>query len=334
MSKPKETKHTQATQKPAQDVGEMATQLTVEPPRKPRKQWSMGGVFWGLLLVLIGVLILLNNLDLVEVDFSNLWLLWPILIIGAGLSVLSLKGWLSAIVSFLLIIAMLILVGVTSVENSFISLPSGKQVETVMNDFSASSTERVDLNVKSGALEMDIASYRETETASAKLSSNIMKLTQTSELKNGTRYITLSTLSDNNFRVGNPKNVLSIDLTQRLPLSLTINSGASDIKGDLSEVMLDSLTLKTGASNIDLKLGSIQPKQDVTLESGASSIKLLIPSEAGVRVKTTRGLSSTEFESIDKVDDGLYESEGYNSSAKKIDISAKLGVSSFRIERY
>ena len=84
---------------------------------KKSKNWNIGAIFWGLLFVLIGVLLLLNNFGIIEVNLSNIWQLWPVIIIGIGLSVLSPRGWLWGIISVILTIAMLGLVAFAVIDN-------------------------------------------------------------------------------------------------------------------------------------------------------------------------------------------------------------------------
>jgi hypothetical protein len=45
-------------------------------------------------------------------------------------------------------------------------------------------------------------------------------------------------------------------------------------------------------------------------------------------------LSSRNFEGFEKIDDGLYQTEGYSTSTKKITIKIDAAVSEVRVERY
>lgn len=70
-----------------------------------RNNWSINRIFWGLLLVVIGGLMLVDNFNIVQVDWSNLWKLWPLIIISCGLSILAIRSWFWRILSILLVIA-------------------------------------------------------------------------------------------------------------------------------------------------------------------------------------------------------------------------------------
>ncbi len=306
----------------------VATQSKTEPQRKT---WGWGSVFWGLLFILVGVLLLLDNLGVVEVNFSNIWQLWPVLIVGTGVSMLSLRGWLGGIVTFILVAATLGLVGfavlgssvfiddTTSVEGS---IPRGTEVKSL------------DINIDTGAASINLSSNTNQSLDYAQEGDDSIKVDATSSFKSDVQYVNISTNSDKMFWLGNFRNDLTFSLPQSLPVALTIDAGASSLKGDLSQVQLSKLTVDMGASSIDLKLGALAARQTISFDTGASSIKLKIPTASGVRVETDQGLSDVRFEGVDKQSDNVYQSANFASAPQQITIQAKLGISSFRIERY
>src|SRR5690554_843558 len=92
----------------------MTEKINPEPRR-----WNAGSLFWGLLVILIGGLMLLDNIGVYDFDIARIWQLWPIIIIGIGISMLSLKGWLAGLLSGLLIVGTLAaIVYVTSFEQN------------------------------------------------------------------------------------------------------------------------------------------------------------------------------------------------------------------------
>lgn len=50
---------------------------------------NKGNIFWGSTLLVFGILFLLENLDLLEIDFSDLIsTYWPVMLIIGGISIL------------------------------------------------------------------------------------------------------------------------------------------------------------------------------------------------------------------------------------------------------
>ena len=314
------------------------TTTSTEPApvaNKP-KRWNVGGIFWGLLFVLVGTLLLLDNLNVIQVNLSNLWQLWPVLIIGAGISMLSLRGWVAAVVASVLGVGLLVLVTVTVVENPYFMLtpqPTTQQVLTIPEE-QDSTVKNLDVSVATGAAEILLSSSDQDEAVVAKLDSSHMTLASDSEVRDATRYVTFTTESTRQLWLGSIKNKLELDVTRDLPLSLRLNIGASSLGGDMAKAKLSILDIKAGATTIDLKLGTVMARQEVTLEAGASTVTLDVPKTAGVRVYTDGGLNTTDFEDIDKTSEGVYQTKDFDTASSQITIRAKLGASTFTIDRY
>lgn len=301
---------------------------------RPRRYRS-SSVFWGLAFIVVGLLLLLDNLNIVSVHFGALWHLWPVFVIGAGLSMLSLRGWVSALISVVLAVAFGALAYFVAIDNPYYDVNSGvKEQVTVVGGDIASSAKNLNMSLKTGAMDLAIEkSAGQDYTAS--LSSNSLGIKQEqSNLKDDTQYVVLSTDSVRDWWLGSGDNNLTLGLTDRVPLDLRVDTGASSVHGDLSSLQLRSLALKAGASSVDLKLGSRLAKQDVTVDAGVSKLAFQVPNGVGVRVETDNGLSHTDFGDIAKVSDGIYESTGFASAETQITIHAKIGVSSFEVTRY
>lgn len=319
------------------EVVDAAPQTTApEPTRAQPKKWRLGSVFWGLLFMLVGGLLLLDNFNIVSVNFANLWQLWPVLIIVAGASMLSLRSWVGGILAFVLGAGLLVLVAATVIENPWYNVTPQvrEQTQHVGQGSDSVDIKKLDVGVKAGAAEISVSSSAPRRGVLAKLESSHMKLEQSSRTDGTTQYVTFTTESTSQLWLGNIKNKLSLDYSRSVPLVLHFNIGAASLKGDISATKLRSLDVEAGASSIDLKLGAILPEQDVRLKTGASSVKLAVPKEAGVRVYADDGLSSTEFVGVDKLTDGLYQSSGFDAATAKIIIRADLGASSFTIKRF
>lgn len=304
---------------------------STEEVSSDRWRTTAGAVFWGIAFIFVGVLLLLDSLGVVDVNFFNLWQLWPILVIGAGVSLLSLKGWLAGLVSFLLVVALGFLMWFVAVDDSYLNSVAPTTNQTVTGNVAGANA--LDMRVKTGATAVELSSGS-AEGYRAVLSSPGMRLNEKTEVKDTTKQVTLETELTRRFMMRGGNNRLSLELDRSLPLSLRVETGASSLGGDLSELKLNVLEVKAGASSVDLKLGAVQPRLEVKLETGVSRVVLHLPKSVGVRLEADNGLSHTDFEGLNKVEEDTYESTGYSAAEKQILIKADLGVSSFEIKRY
>ena len=70
--------------------------------------WNIGNYFWGLLFILIGGLALASSLGYLTMDWSNLWRLWPVYVVGIGLSLIRPQNWLWKTVSLAVFVSTLL----------------------------------------------------------------------------------------------------------------------------------------------------------------------------------------------------------------------------------
>lgn len=335
MSETKKTTKKKAAPVEAEVMGDTGSIL--EPKTR---SVLVGTIFWGFAFILFGVLLLLSNLKVVDVNFMNLWQLWPVMIIGVGISMLSLRGWLAGLVATLMVVALGFLVYLVAVENPYYSVSddssnSSERITVHEGKLDPAAREGLDIQLVTGAIGLTLASNADQKSFVAELQSNNLTLSEErSEVQDGVQHVKLVTGSDRRWWLAPINNRLRIELSEQTPLALRVETGASSLDGDLSQVFLKQLAVKAGASSIDLKLGTKIAEQEVTIDAGASRVQLSVPRSAGVRVEADSGLSGTDFETVEKVSDDVYESTDFSSAEKRIVVRVKLGVSSFRLVRY
>jgi hypothetical protein len=116
------------------------------------------------------------------------------------------------------------------------------------------------------------------------------------------------------------------------PVSIKINSGASDISADLSGLQLKNFSLSAGASDIDLSLPSVKGELTVYFKTGASDIDVTVPSDAGVKLITKTALSDIDTHGLNLNKNGsVYSSPNYDLASSRININLEGAVSDFSL---
>lgn len=303
-----------------------------EPIKARYKGWDLSRIFWGMLLVVVGLLILLDNLNIVEVHFDNLWAYWPLLIVGWGVSMLNIKGTWWSFVSAVLLIGSLGLLAWAAIgmvpTRQVDDGVQGRQVDI------GNKVERLDVTVRAGAGNIRVDSRDSDVPVEAVLRSNFTTLKVDSRVDDGTQKVDVSAEGSRVWWNGGLRNDLDLHLTRQLPVSLSVDTGASDLDADLSDVMLERLDIDVGANSSMVKLGDLVDLVEVQISAGASSLTLRVPQESGVSVDLDKGLSSQNVAGLEDRGDGLYETADYDSATKKIAIRGDIGVTSFTLERY
>ncbi len=294
--------------------------------------WNGGRLFWGLFLVVIGGLFLVNNFGIASVRFDNLWRLWPLAIILAGLTTISIRHWLwktIIIVFILLSMATLVWIGLGGVEPNSQTSTQSLSSQQITYD-----VKRAEVSIKAGASRLSINSNESDVIAQANLDSSRSKIEQTSRIENNVANISYSMQATENWWRGSSQNSLDISLTRKLPIDLLIDAGASDIRLNLEEVNLNSLNVSAGASSVIVRLGNKALQTKAMIDAGASSVIIRVPRSSGVEIKLDSGLVGASLDDFKEIDKTTYQTANFATAEKTISLQAKVGLASFRVERY
>lgn len=333
----KKTKDQVRTDSPIQQKGQqkapsqVKTELGGQVGKETFKCFNFGRLFLGLFLIFIGLALLGETTGLyhIEIDF---WSLWPVLIIALGLSLLSRQGWLSFFIAVVVIVLVLALIVLSFYlgSNSFVKQRSGK-VETELVSIPYLAGAKVaTIKIKTGAGKLSIDGGG-VGLVSGHFDSNFLKLKVDSKLRDGVQEVSLETQGNWRTFMRRPRNDLDLSISSTLPVDLYLDAGAMKMEIDLTEVRARTVEIKSGASSLRLALGDLVENSEVRINSGASSIDISVPSSVGTRLEIEGGLISKDLSGFEKIEEGIYETENYQTADKKIDIFLDIGVSSLKV---
>ena len=322
---------------------------------KPSKTKAMSykKIFWGVMLVLIGILFILKNVGMIYFDWHTIWRLWPVILILWGVSILPVKDYLKLIISIAALAISVLLVnqydktGYYSFgkDNRNRSHNFGWNNEEERDDSNNESTQemsqmldslvtRVDLKLEAAAGDFRMnEAIPEDKMLTFRKTGNIGNYSMTSRDDSSKRFVELKII-ESNVRMKNRGNKVVLGLSTYPTWDFDLDIGAATIDFDLSNYKVGKLDIDGGACSVKIKLGEASDHTDVDIEAGAASIELLIPTGAGAELKTETALTSRNFQGFTKVKSGLYRTENFETSNQKIMIDIDAAVSSISIKRY
>lgn len=302
-------------------------------------------IFWGIILIAIGILIMLKNLDLIWFSWHSLWALWPVLLILWGISVLPVKDYIKLIISLVAVAVGIVVVSTQPDINTF-----GFRWHRHNHDwqikydndsvFNADEnfSEPYNKSIKEGTLYVDAAAGQFIFRDSTDNLYNFEKSGgnthyQTSVEIDSTKAIVRLKLKDGTINAG--KGAEShIKLNINPTWNINFNVGAADLQMDLNKYKVRSVNLEGGASSIYLKIGDLNEDQKIKISAGASSIHLLVPKSRACEVKTNTVLSSRELSGFNRIERHLYRTSNFNTAKFKSYIDVDAAVSSLNVEKY
>ena len=299
-------------------------------------------IFWGVILVVLGTALILKNLGIVWFSWYGIWQLWPVLLILWGVSMIPVKDYIKLIIS-LLVVA----VSVAFLYKERNSHYPGFHFDWNENDQQTSDaaqtqrfTEEWDSTLNTAVLRFDAAAG---EFTIAEPSLKLLEFEKNGEI--GTYSMEIQKKSDTadiklnmhgqSVTLGEKQgNEVNIKLNEKPVWNFNLDVGAASIDLDLTKFKIGEISLDGGASSIDLTLGTLHDKTNLDIETGASSISIRIPKEAGCQLKSNTFMTSRNIEGFNKIESGLFQTPNYTGSKQKITINIESAISSLDIERY
>ncbi|RPJ52365.1 MAG: hypothetical protein EHM21_00370 [Chloroflexi bacterium] len=125
----------------------------------------------------------------------------------------------------------------------------------------------------------------------------------------------------------------TVGLNPNIPLVLEMEVGASRNLLNLRDLQVKELRLQTGASESQVELPAYAGETRVMLKSGMASVELTIPENVAASIRTRGGLASTEVDTLrfPQVEQNEYRSPDYEMAANRIDLDIETGLGSVRI---
>jgi hypothetical protein len=113
-----------------------------------------------------------------------------------------------------------------------------------------------------------------------------------------------------------------------------LECGASAVDLDLRGLRVSTVTISAGAARIHVVLDALVPETRLEMEGGVTSVSIEVPAAAGCEIRARTALVKKSFREFEKVESGLYRTEGFENAERKIYLDFESAVSSVSVERY
>jgi hypothetical protein len=298
---------------------------------------KLSTLFWGVLFVLIGGLFLLNNIGVLNVDWTTVWRLWPMILIFWGLSILvgnQRPPWYAVLLMIGLMIFMVVAFVTTEWIHGDFEVSGEDSYAQTFEEPMAPKTEHATFRLQSGAGKFFI---RDTTTQLVKAQTQVSfgKYNLSREQSDHSTYVTLDFRGKSrNWNFGRTRNRADVQLNTTPIWNIQIDVGAASTNFDLSPYKVEELRLNAGASSLKVRLGNRSEEMRVRIKTGASSTSVEVPESVGCEVRLQTALSGKRIRGFEKISSNHYQTSNFDGAAKKIYIDVEAGVSQVTVERY
>ena len=134
-------------------------------------------------------------------------------------------------------------------------------------------------------------------------------------------------------KLNNIKSTWDLGLTDEIPISLEVNTGASETFLNLQGLQLRNLNIHAGVGDITIDLsGDWKDSFDVDLEIGVGQSTIILPKDVGVKIKSSKGIGQSNFKGFISEGNGTYVNEAYKDADVKIIVNTELGIGQANFE--
>ncbi len=297
---------------------------------------NRGSLLFPILLIALGLIFLSQTMGFVPWDvWGRLWRFWPVILILIGLDIIvgrrtALGKYLMGVIAIAAIAGILLIATLSPFAVPNYGLPHlvTHNVETELG-----TVESATIRLSTGAADFELS---ELERESHLLAGGAIRSNRfiKQEFHRGERDGLLELHSSGEGLFGG-STVLSDEwdmmVTQKIPLNIELNFGATDAKLDMSSLSVTRFSVGAGASTIDLVVPRIGHTQG-SISTGAAEINIEIPEGVAASIRIEGGLNDIDVDlaRFPKVGD-RYVSPDYESADNRIDLRIDSGVSSISI---
>lgn len=305
--------------------------IGVEPNQKEtlnintQKEFNFGLVYIGFLIIFFGALLSID--PTLESEWSNFEVLisfadlWGLVLMFAGLSLLKLKGWTGNIVGCLVVLGCVGLTGLSILNFD------GDFRETVTEPFSIQNPlnlqqTNIDIQQTAGKITVQ-GGLTGRNFMSGFFESNFSSVSLDYSDQN-TNEVLEANITETSFweGIGNYFKNLTIQLNTGLTQNITFQGDATRGTFDLTDLQVNSLTMDLQASDALVTLGANQPVSTVDIDTAASSVTIIVPADAGLRINTEQNISFVNLpETIVQVSETEFQTPLYVQSVQKINLN-------------
>lgn len=281
------------------------------------------GLGWGIILVFFGVILLLVNLDVFDWSvFRSFLVLWPLLLVVAGVSVLARRRRWVVVAAWGAFLVLLVVYGFFYSQPEFRASHWGFSTRTQTIE-AESGVDGAFLRLDLDAGDIDITGGGDSL---AVLDTSDRRINMTTRVSGDTQTVEIDddAIRAPFWRFGGLSSDISLD--SGIPWAIDVETDAANTEIDMTDLMVTELAMKGDACNLKIRL-SDNISCSVTVRSDVSHITIIVPENVGVRYSIRGDIQHVDRHNVRFVqEDGAMQTEGYADADTQVEIDLQTDV--------
>jgi hypothetical protein len=296
-----------------------------ERPRRAR-----GAPVFGIVLLFLGIVFLLQALDVLPWGlWGTLWRYWPVLIIIIGLRILLRRSniWVVSLLIFALLWACL---GGAYWQYA---PPAGALTNSYSEPLLSLERASVTIDFDGGSLTLGSLASGSSDLVEVYSNSKGGGITADFHQQNGEGSLQLSAKGIKRFFWSGPWNNWETSLTQNIPLTLDINSSASSVSLDLSNLLVTEALVKLNAGDCKVTAPSSGGNTSIKIDASAANVEVTIPTGVAARIQLDTSVTVIDIDKSRFPQSGdYYMSPDFGTSGNQVELSIKCNAGRVQVK--
>jgi hypothetical protein len=148
---------------------------------------------------------------------------------------------------------------------------------------------------------------------------------------NGRGDLTIEQPKSTGVHLGNTKYRWDLQLSNKVPMNLTVNFGAGQARLDLGSLLLRGVEVQMGVGQLDMDLrGKPRHNYNVSIHGGVGEATVRLPADAAIYAEAHGGIGSIDVRGLRKEGDHWVR-EAYDQASAKIRLDINGGIGEIKV---
>lgn len=298
---------------------------------------SRPSLIWPIMLIGAGVLFLLNNLGIVDWGiWSTLVRFWPLILVAVGLDImLGRRGGIWPALLALVFVALIVsgTVAIDATQHVFMSELHTEEFSQQLGDVEKA---RVSIDFDIGELEIT------GMTSSSVLANGSIDLAEYEQLEQeyrelgGSAYLKIGSRGKQVIpawwfgkKDGESRDWM-ITLNDEIPIELEVDLGVGKSEIDLRQCELNSLNVQTGVGKAEIYLPE-EGDFNGYIQAGVGELIVYVPESLPIRITLETGLGNNSVVGDFEQSNNVYTSDEYAQSVARVNLNIDGGVGNINV---
>jgi len=291
-------------------------------------------IFLGVFFVLVGLLLLVLQLDLLTIELEFAKYLWPLVIIFIGISMFNLPKSIKFLLSGLS--AAILALFIFGLFSSCKSCSSELWDNIALDEYSETVLMELDSNLQLSNLLLDGAAGNITIMGTTDkffdLNNNFHRSNNRIEKIDSTSnnlYLDLLFSGENKNKAST-----KLKLNPDIVWNMNFNAAALNIDADLRMYNLRNFHCNSAATNLKLKIGEKSDTVNIVISSALSNLSIEIPKIFSAKLTGNKTLSNFNIEGFEESSQkGVYFTDNYGKTNQVVYIDLQADLSKVKFKR-